>query len=82
MGSRIQKTELIKSVMGFDFSIKLTDVRGNIVPSGIARTIMPAANSVVMQGHTNLAALEFFTNYNEELVKKIREHKISSGNWL
>ena len=72
----------IENVIGFDLSITLMDNTGNIIRPGSKTIKAPIPSSVAMITHTHVAALEFFTNYNENLVRKIREHKINSGSGL
>lgn len=81
MGSKLKEFAVVTRCIGFDTTGDLFTSDGSVVPVGIARTIQPPPNSRSMEMHTNLAAREFFTNYDEDLIRQVREHKISSGVW-
>jgi len=72
----------ITRFINLDTKHDIRDIRGEIVPSGIARTIVPPPNSTRIPVNNNLAALEFFTNYDKELIDKVRAHKVSTGVWF
>lgn len=78
----IKNCQEIKNVMGFNLSITLKDENENIIPAGAVTGHVPNKVTLKTMAHGQLAALEFFTNYNEELVHKIRAHKINTGVWL
>lgn len=81
MGQKVEVYTMTR-FSNMDTDVEIRDIKGNIVPIGIGKTIAPPPNSTRMRVNTNLAALEFFTNYDKELMEKIREHKVSTGVWF
>jgi hypothetical protein len=68
--------------INIDLKHEIKDMNGQLVPSGIAKTIIPNYNNVHVPNNNtflNLSASEFFTNYDKELIDKIRTHKFSIG---
>ena len=71
--------------IGMNMKHEIRDMEGLIVPSGVAKTIAPPHNSMRMPNTStflSLAASEFFTNYDKELIDKIRTHRFSIGCWM
>jgi hypothetical protein len=65
-----------------DTNIDINDMKGNILPAGVIKTITPPLNKDRVTVNVTLAAIEFFTNYDKELIEKIREHKVNTGVWF
>jgi len=65
--------KLITSVLGFDFKVDIKDENGNIIPSGVRSSTFPKYPK--LQVSYRLFDKSFFTNFNEELLAKVREHR-------
>lgn len=64
---------LIKSVLGFNMDVNLKDNEGNLLKIG-ARIIIPANVEAPNVG-TKIGGQSWFTNYNEQLLTKIRDYR-------
>ncbi len=64
---------LIKSVLGFNLKVEIKDQEGNLIKTGIKRTIYP----VVYSDRINSGIFDksYFTSFNEDLLAKIRQHR-------
>ena len=64
---------LITSVLGFDLKADITDQDGNLVRSGVKKTIIPSVYA--QRVNTRLFDRRFFTSFNEGLLAKVRDCK-------
>ena len=64
---------LIKSVLGFDLNVDVTDQEGNVISKGVRKSVFPAQSVIFIQA--TVFDKSFFTNFNEELLNKIRQHR-------
>lgn len=64
---------LIKSVLGFDLNVDITDKDGNLISKGVKSSIVP--NKLPENITVRIFDKSFFTHFNEELLNKIRQHR-------
>lgn len=64
---------LIKSVLGFNMDVNLKDNEGNLLKTGV-RVIIPTNVEAPNVG-TKIGGQSWFTNYNEQLLTKIRDYR-------
>lgn len=64
---------LIKSVLGFDLNVDVTDQEGNVISKGVRKSVFPTENV----GYIKATVFDksFFTHFNEDLLRKIREYR-------
>jgi hypothetical protein len=65
--------KMITSVIGFDFNFTILDNEGNPIKTG-ARVIVPVNVDTPNVG-TKIGGQNWFTNYNEQLLNKIRDYR-------
>ena len=65
--------KMITSVIGFDFNFTILDNEGNPIKTG-ARVIVPVNVDAPNVG-TKIGGQNWFTNYNEQLLNKIRDYR-------
>ena len=63
----------ITSVLGFNLKADITDKDGNIVSSGVKRTLYPIETTTKI--NTRLFDKTFFTSFDEALLNKIRDYR-------
>ncbi len=61
---------LIKSVLGFDFKADIVDQNGEIVKKGYIKSAVPKRSCKI---RSRILDKSFFTNYDEQLLAKIRD---------
>ena len=66
------KHTLIVSTLGFNFNIELKDINNKILLNGIKSTYYTYSDEVPSIG-TRLSNRAWFTNYNQDLLNKIRD---------
>jgi len=74
MNKTTNKIYLISSVLGFNFNTELYDTTGNLVLSG-TRTIYQAYSGDLPKIGIKLPNKKWFTNYNQDLIDKIRDFR-------
>lgn len=65
--------KIFTSVMGFNFNVTIVDNQGNPLKTG-SRIIIPANMDAPNVG-TKIGGQSWFTNYNEQLLTKIRDYR-------
>lgn len=65
--------KIFTSVLGFNFNVTIVDNEGNPLKTG-ARVIVPVNVGVPNVG-TKIGGQSWFTNYNEQLLNKIRDYR-------
>ena len=65
---------ILDSVLGFDFKADIIDNQGNLIKSGIKRSII-VSNDPPNYTLPKLSNRNFFTHFNEELLRKIIEYR-------
>lgn len=65
--------KIFTSVIGFNFNVTILDNEGNALKTG-ARAIIPANLGAPNVG-TRIGGEKWFTNYNEQLLNKIRDYR-------
>lgn len=70
----VDKLYQISSVLGFSLNIELYDITGNLILSG-AKTTYPVDSNELPKISTKLINKKWFSNYNQSLIDKIRDHR-------
>ena len=65
--------KVFTSVLGFNFDVTIVDNEGNPLKTG-ARVIVPVNMGSPNVG-TKIGGQSWFTNYNEQLLTKIRDYR-------
>lgn len=65
--------KIFTSVLGFNFDVTIVDNEGNPLKTG-ATAVMPVDMDAPNVG-TKIGGQSWFTNYNEQLLTKIRNYK-------
>jgi hypothetical protein len=65
--------KIFTSVLGFNFNVTIVDNEGNPIKTG-ARVIVPVNGDAPNVG-TKIGGQSWFTNYNEQLLNKIRDYR-------
>lgn len=65
--------KVFTSVLGFNFNVTIVDNEGNPLKTG-ARVIAPVNMDAPNVG-TKIGGQSWFTNYNEQLLTKIRDYR-------
>ena len=65
--------KIFTSVLGFNFNVTIVDNEGNPLNTG-ARLIAPVNMGAPNVG-TKIGGQSWFTNYNEQLLTKIRDYR-------
>ena len=65
--------KIFTSVIGFNFNVTILDNEGNALKTG-AKVIIPSNMGVPSVG-TRIGGEKWFTNYNEQLLNKIRDYR-------
>jgi hypothetical protein len=65
--------KIFTSVLGFNFNVTVVDNQGNPIKTG-AKVIMPVNEGDPNVG-TKIGGQSWFTNYNEQLLNKIRDYR-------
>ena len=65
--------KIFTSVLGFNFNVTIVDNEGNPLKTG-ARVILSTNTGTPSVG-TKIGGQSWFTNYNEQLLNKIRNYK-------
>lgn len=65
--------KIFTSVLGFNFNVTIVDLQGNPIKTGakVVTTVNMSAPSV----GTRIGGENWFTNYNEPLLNKIRNYR-------
>jgi len=63
----------ITSVLGFKLKVDIRDKDGNVIPSGVRKTVYPI--EIAERVNVRLFDKRFFTTFNEGLLNKVRDHK-------
>jgi hypothetical protein len=66
--------KVITNVLGFDFDLNLVDKDGKLVRTGIQSTCLPKTDELPNIG-TSFGNTNWFTNFNDGLLQKIRDYK-------
>jgi hypothetical protein len=66
-------TDLITSVLGMDLKADIRDINGNLILTGIKKTIYPVQR--INRINYRIVDKGFFTHYNEALLAKIRDYR-------
>jgi hypothetical protein len=64
---------LITSVLGFNLKADITDKKGNVLKSGARTTYFGRIHE--FSPKVRIVNEKFFTNFNEDLLAKIKEHR-------
>ena len=64
---------MFKSVLGFNFNVTIVDHEGNPLKTG-ARVVTTTTTGAPKVG-TKIGGQSWFTNYDEQLLSKIRDYK-------
>lgn len=64
---------LIRSVLGFNLKADIRDKDGNLVPTGVKKTLYPI--EIAERVNVRLFDKRFFTSFDEGLLAKVRDHK-------
>jgi hypothetical protein len=67
------KQDVIHSALGFDFSADIIDQKGEYIQTG-AKTVLPECMDQPQLGN-RLGGENWFTNWNEALLAKVRDYK-------
>ena len=65
--------KIFTSVLGFNFNVTVVDNEGNPIKTG-AKVIVPVNMDAPNVG-TKIGGQSWFTNYNEQLLNKIRDYR-------
>jgi aspartate ammonia-lyase len=65
--------KIFTSVIGFNFNVTILDNEGNALKTG-AKVIVPVNMGAPNVG-TKIGGQSWFTNYNEQLLNKIRDYR-------
>jgi aspartate ammonia-lyase len=65
--------KIFTSVLGFNFNVTIVDNEGNPIKTG-AKVIVPVNIGAPSVG-TKIGGQSWFTNYNEQLLNKIRDYR-------
>ena len=65
--------KIFTSVLGFNFNVTIVDNEGNPLKTG-AKVIVPVNTDAPNVG-TKIGGQSWFTNYNEQLLNKIRNYR-------
>jgi aspartate ammonia-lyase len=65
--------KIFTSVLGFNFNVTIVDNEGNPIKTG-AKVIVPVNMGAPNVG-TKIGGQSWFTNYNEQLLTKIRDYR-------
>ena len=65
--------KVFTSVLGFNFNVTIVDNEGNPLKTG-ARVVTAVTKGVPNVG-TKIGGQNWFTNYNEQLLNKIRDYR-------
>ena len=65
--------KIFTSVLGFNFNVTIVDNEGNPIKTG-AKVIVPVNTDAPNVG-TKIGGQSWFTNYNEQLLNKIRNYR-------
>jgi hypothetical protein len=66
-------TNLITSVLGMDLKADIRDINGDLISTGIKKTIYPVQR--IDKINYRIVDKSFFTHYNEALIAKIRDFR-------
>jgi hypothetical protein len=66
-------TTLIKCVLGFNLNMEVLDMEGEVIKTGISRTVYPKT----YREHVNIKLINkrWFNSFDEDLLAKIRDYK-------
>ena len=64
---------IIQSVLGFDLNVDVTDKDGNIISRGVRKSVIPC--KLPEKITATVFDKSFFTHFNEDLLRKIREYR-------
>ena len=66
-------TTLIKYVLGFNLNIQVLDIDGEVIKTGVSRTVYPQT----YREHVNVKLINkrWFNSFDEDLLAKIRDYK-------
>jgi hypothetical protein len=65
--------KIFTSVIGFNFNVTIMDPEGNPLKTG-AKVIYPKCTDIPNVG-TKIGGERWFTNFNEQLLNKIRDYR-------
>ena len=65
--------KIFTSVMGFNFNVTIMDPEGNPLKTG-TKVIYPTSTDTPSVG-TKIGGQSWFTNFNEQLLNKIRDYR-------
>ncbi len=65
--------KLFTSVLGFNFNVTIVDNEGNPLKTGARLVFVP--NEEAPQIGTKIGGQSWFTNYNDQLLNKIRDYR-------
>lgn len=65
--------KLFTSVLGFNFNVTIVDNEGNLLKTGARLVFVP--NEEAPKVGTKIGGQSWFTNYNEQLLTKIRDYR-------
>lgn len=68
-----KKLKTITSVLGFDLNLNIYDINGEVIKSGIRKTVYPQTYRETV--NVSLINKQWFNSFNEDLLDKIRDYQ-------
>jgi len=69
----VDNVVVFESVLGFDLKADIRDKDGDLIKSGVKSSVMP--DELPSNLNLRIPNRNFFTHFNEELLRKIREYR-------
>lgn len=67
------KLKMITCVLGFNLNLNIYDINGEIIKSGVSRTVYPKTYREF--SNVSLINKKWFNSFNEDLLDKIRDYQ-------